>query len=143
MITDYHEVIGFIKKLRAHLKSHYKEDYFIGDIYYGTDTITYFPFTPKTIKSKKLKIAIVYNHKIARFEIWLAGQNKNIQKEYWTIFRESDWNKYPIPDSTDDGFSIVDFILAEKPDFRNIEKLLNEIESGSLDFIREIENVLN
>ncbi|OFY11330.1 MAG: hypothetical protein A2X11_08180 [Bacteroidetes bacterium GWE2_42_24] len=120
----------------------YIDGYYIGNIYYGDNSITYFPFTPKNLKSQKLKIAIVFNHHDLRFEIWLAGQNKQIQKQYWEIFKDSDWHKYHIPSTIADGYSIVDNILVMNPDFDNYEILAEQIETGALEFIKEIENVL-
>ena len=73
-----------------------------------------------------------------RFEIWLAGQNKQIQKKYWEIFKGSDWNKYHIPSTTDEGFSIVDNTLVENPDFDNLETLTEQIETKTMEFIKEI-----
>ena len=135
-------LVGFVKSFRNHLTKQYIDDYYIGSIYYGDNNITYFPFTPKDLKSQKLKIAIVFNHKDLRFEIWLAGQNKQIQKQYWEIFKDSDWHKYHIPSTITDGFSIVDNILVVNPDFDNYEILTEQIETWALEFIKEIENVL-
>lgn len=133
--------MDYIKRLRTHLMQNYPDDYITGSIYSGEGTITYFPFTPKILKEQKLKIAIVYNQQKVRFEIWLAAQNKQIQKKYWELFRESDWNKYHIPSSIEDGFSIVDEILVEHPDFSDWKSLTEQIETKALLFIKEIRKV--
>ncbi len=135
-------LIGFMKSFRIHLMKQYIDDYYIGSIYYGDNNITYFPFTPKDLKKQKLKIAIVFNHQDLRFEVWLAGQNKQIQKQYWEIFKDSDWHKYHIPSTITDGFSIVDHILVVNPEFDNYDMLAEQIEAGALEFIKEIEYVL-
>src|SRR5574344_2414084 len=135
----YQGLVGFMRNLRTYFIKKYPVDYSIGSLYTGEMTITYFPFTPKTLKEQKLKIAIVFNHQKIRFEIWLAGQNRQIQKKYWEIFKDSDWHKYHIPSSITDGFSIVDNILVENPDFDNLEILTEQIESGALEFIKEME----
>ncbi len=77
----YKGLMQYIAKLRTHFKNQYP-DYITGNVYHGYMDITYFPFTPKSLKIQKLKIAIVFNHSKKRFEIWLAGQNKQIQKKY-------------------------------------------------------------
>ena len=87
-------------------------------------------------KKQKLKIAIVFNHQKIRFEIWLAGQNKQIQKKYWEIFKGSDWNKYHIPSTINDGFSIVDNILVENPNFDDLEILTEQIETKTMEFTK-------
>jgi AraC family transcriptional regulator len=138
-----HKDVGrFMKALNSHLNKHYWEDYQIGSIYDGIDTITYFPFTPKDLKPHKLKIALVYNYQKKCFEIWLTGQNKQIQKKYWEIFKDSDWNKYHIPESLSDGFSIVDDILVEDLGFDDFDALIEQIESKSLKFIEDMLEVL-
>jgi len=134
-------LVRFIKSFRSHLIKRYLNDYLIGSIYYG-ENITYFSFSPKDLKSQKLKIAIVFNHQKIRFEIWLAGQNKQIQKEYWEIFKGSDWKKYHIPSSIDNGFSIVDSILIENPNFDNSVFLTEQIETKTIEFVKEIMKVL-
>jgi hypothetical protein len=135
-------VINFMKSMRSYLINHYHEDYYIGNLYIGESTIIYFPFTPKELKEQKLKIAIVFNQAANRFEIWLAGQNKDVQKKYWEIFKGSDWNKYNVPAKITDGFSIVDHIMIANPDFNDTNSLRSEIESVSLKFIKDIEEVL-
>lgn len=132
---------GFMKALRSHFNKYYFEDYYVGSIYNDDNTITYFPFTPKELKEQKLKIAIVFNYQKSVFEIWLAAQNKEIQKKYWELFKNSDWDKYHIPQSTAEGFSIVDDVLIENPNLED-DTLIEHIESKSLRFIRDILEVL-
>lgn len=138
----YQGLVGFMKNLRIYFINNYTIDYAIGSLYSGDMSITYFPFTPKTLKEQKLKIAIVFNHQKIRFEIWLAGQNRQIQKKYWEIFKDSDWNIYHIPSTINDGFSIVDNILVENPNFDNLEILTEQIENKTMEFIKEIMKVL-
>lgn len=138
----YQGLMGFMKNLRTYFINNYPVDYVIGSIYSGDMTITYFPFTPRTLKEQKLKIAIVFNHQKIRFEIWLAGQNKQIQKKYWEIFKGSDWKMYHIPSTIDDGFSIVDNILVENPNFDDLDTLTEQIETRTIEFIKEIIKVL-
>jgi len=140
--STYQGLMGFMRNLRTYFINNYPVGYAIGSLYSGDRPISFFPFTPETLKKKKLKIVIVFNHKEMRFEVWLAGQNKQIQKEYWEIFKGSDWNPYHIPSSIENGFSIVDHVLVEYPDFENAKALIGQIESQTLEFIQEIEKVL-
>ncbi len=140
--NTYQSLMSFMRSLRNYFIKHYPVGYAIGSLYPGDMTISYFPFTPTTLKVKKLKIAIVFNFNEMRFEVWLAGQNKQIQKQYWEIFRSSDWNQYHIPSSVESGFSIVDHVLVEDPDFTNSIALTGQIETGVIKFIEEVEKVL-
>jgi hypothetical protein len=139
----YRGLIEYLMKLRTYFSNKYSVDFVIGNVYQGYMDITYFPFTPIPFKKQKLKIAIVFNHMKIRFEIWLVGQNRQIQKKYWKKFKNSDWDKYHIPESIREGFSIVDHMLIENPGFNNLNQLTKQIESGTIEFIKEIADVLD
>jgi hypothetical protein len=57
-----------------------------------------------------------------------------VQKTYW--------NTYHNPSSIDGGFSIVDTVLVEQPDFADGAYLTERIESGTMAFIQELMRVL-
>jgi hypothetical protein len=84
----YKGLMEYIMDLRIHLQKKYPDYSVSGNIYYGYMDMTYFSFTPEQLKNKKLKIAIVFQHKSTSYEIWLAGYNKQIQTEYWNLFKE-------------------------------------------------------
>lgn len=76
----YKGLMEYIMSLRTHFKNKYPDYFVSGNIYYGYMDMTYFSFIPKSLKSKKLKIAVVFIHDKMRFEVWLGGYNKQIQK---------------------------------------------------------------
>lgn len=104
---------------------------------------TYFPIVPKSIKQLKVKFAIVFIHHEMRFGISLGGQNRQIQKQYWKIFKESAWNDYQIPSTIDENFTIVYDVLVENPNFNDLFNLTKQIESKSMKFIEDITEILN
>jgi AraC family transcriptional regulator len=136
------QVKSFMKDLRNTFIRNYPSGYSVGSIYSDESTITYFPFTPDELRELKLKIAIVFNHKYNRFEIWLAGQNKQIQKQYWEIFKESDWRKYSIPESIEKSFSIVETIIEKNPTPENTSEIKELMENQVMKFIKDISDVL-
>ena len=105
--------------------------------------MSYFPVFPKSLKGRKLKIAIVFIHATIKFEAWLAGYNKQVQKKYWNLLKESNWNKYRIPAATKGVDSIIEYTLADTPDFNDLDELTKQIEKGTLDFISDIEIFLS
>lgn len=134
--------MGYLRDLRVHFKNKYHE-YSVSGIYYGYMDMTYFSIVPESLKRRKLKIAIVFLHDTFRFEVWLAGSNKNVQNKYWKLFLKSNWNKYHIP-STIKGFdSIMEYILVENPDFSDLDNLTKQIETDTLKFINDVENFLS
>ena len=134
----YRGLLEYMMGLRTHFLNEYPDGFLSGSFHPGYMDITYFPFTPRSLARQKLKIAIVLNHEYLRFEIWLAGNNRQIQKKYWEIFKGSDWNKYHIPETVMEGFSIVDHILVEAPDFTELPELTKQVESGAMKFIEDI-----
>ena len=122
--SEYKCLSKFINNLRIHFIHEYPINFKIGQVYKGNKEISFFTFTPTVLQQEKLKIAIVFNFQKNRFEIWLAGQNRKVQKKYWSIFKDSDWNKYHIPENPKEGFSIIDHIIVENPDFQYSDELI-------------------
>nr|WP_243754724.1 hypothetical protein [Flavobacterium jejuense] len=61
-----------------------------------------------------------------RFEIWLLGNTIPTQKKYWELLKNTKWNK----DKTKmPKYSILETTLVENPDFNNLDKLTEQIET--------------
>jgi hypothetical protein len=139
----YKGLMEYIMDLRTHFQNKYPDYFVSGSIYYGYMDMTYFSFFPESLKHRKLKIAIVFCHDTCRFEVWLAGYNKQIQTKYWKLIKESDWNKYHIVSTTKGVDSIIEYILVDNPDFSDLDRLTKHIEKGTLTFIKDVENFLS
>ena len=139
----YRGLMEYILGLKTYLNKKYPDYFVSGSIYYGYMDMTYFSFTPESLKQRKLKIAIVFNYDAFRFEVWLGGYNKQVQNKYWDLFRNSGWNKYHIVSTIKGVDSIIDNILVETPDFSNLDALTKQIEKGTLEFIKDIEHFLS
>lgn len=139
---DYHELIGYMKKLRIFFFKAYGSDFKLGSIYMGSKDFSYFSLTTPQLKKQKLKFVIILNHRLTSFEICLSGQNKSIRKKYWEIFQGSSWNKYHIAESIETSLSIVDQTIVANPDFSNTEFLTSQIETEAFKFINEIRSLL-
>ena len=105
--------------------------------------MTYFSFIPESLKSQKLRIGIVFCHDTGRFEVWLAGYNKQVQSKYWKLFKESDWNKYHIVSTTKGVDSILEHILVDNSDFSDLDTLTRQIEVETLKFIKDVDSFLS
>ncbi len=139
----YKGLMKYIQSLRLFIKNKYPDCVVSGNIYYGYMDMTYFSIIPDSLKCRRLKIAIVFLHDTFRFEVWLAGYNRQIQTKYWKLFKESDWNKYRMPSLTKGVDSILEYILVDSPDFSDLEALTKQIERGTLIFIQDIESFLS
>lgn len=136
----YRGLMEYIMELRTYFKNKYPDYFISGSVYYGYMDMTYFSFTPKSLKNRKLKIPIVFIHDTCRFEVWLAGLNKQVQKKYWEIFKKNNWNKYRIVSTTDSKDSIIEHVLVEDPDFNDPVSLREQIERETLQFINDVES---
>lgn len=141
--TAYKGFMEYFMDLRTHFKNKYPDHVVSGSIYYGYMDMTYFSFTPRSLLDRKLKIAIVFIHDSFKFEVWLAGYNKQVQSKYWKLFMEKDWDKYPPVPTTEGADSIVEHVLVDDPDFRDLTALTKQIETGTLKFIEDIEGFLS
>ena len=139
----YKGLMEYIMGLRTHLKTKYQDYSVSGSIYYGYMDMTYFSFFPKSFKQRGLKVAIVFIHETCRFEIWLAGYNKQVQATYWKLFNDSGWDKYQIISTVEGADSIIEYKLTENPDFNDLEALTAQIEGAALSFIKDIETFLS
>ncbi len=140
--VDYHQLIDYLKELKAFFHKEYGTYFKLGNIYQGNPNFSYFSLTTEELKNQKLKFVIILNHKTLCFSICLSGQNKSIRKKYWQMFRESDWNKYHLAESINDSLSIIDQTIIEEPDFSNKRNLTKQIEKESLKFINEVKDIL-
>lgn len=138
----YRGLMKYIMDLRVYFKKRYPE-YFVSSIYYGYMDMTYFSFSHESLKNRKLKIAIVFVHETFRFEVWLAGSNKKVQSIYWELIKEGNWGEYHIPSTTRGVDSIMEHVLVDDPDFADLDRLTQQIETGTLKFIDDVLNFLS
>jgi hypothetical protein len=138
----YQGLMEYIMYLRTRFIKKFS-DWETGNLYQGYMDMTYFPIFTKSLKDRKLKIAVVSVHQTSRFEIWLSAQNKQIQAEYRKLFKEDDWNKYTITASAKGVDSIIEHTLVDDPDFGDLDALTEQIETGVLNFVADIETFLS
>jgi hypothetical protein len=139
----YRGLMNYFMSLRSYFKNKYPDYYVSGSLYQGYMDMTYFAFFPESLKHRKLKIAIVFIHDTATFEVWLIGYNKQVQTKYWKLIKENNWNKYHLP-QTPKGFDyIIEAVLVDNPDFNDLDALTKQIEQGTLKFIKDVENFLS
>ena len=81
----YLGLMEYMMGLRTHLKKKYPE-HFVSGFYQGYMDMSYFSFTPKSLKSRDLKIAIVFVFDTFRFEVWLGAKNKEVQEKSDPIY---------------------------------------------------------
>ena len=139
----YRKLMEYMMELRNHFIKKYPDYSVSGNLYFGYMDMTYFSVVPKSLKDKKLKIAVVFIHDKIGFEVWLSGINKQIQLIFWKKLKETGFDKYRIPSTIKGKDSIAEFDLVNQPDFDNMTKLTEQIEKGTIKFIQDIETYLS
>lgn len=131
----YKELLKYLMKVKAHLEKSLSDQYSFGNISPGYLDFSYFPFFNNYLRKEKLRFGIVLNHKKMRFEIWLMGQNSEIQKNYWEILKDTKWNKQQIEMPK---YSVLENVIVDNPDFDNLDSLTAKIEKETIKISNEI-----
>lgn len=126
ILIAYNELVKFVMKLRTEFIKKLSDQYSFTGVLHGYMDYTYFYYSNDFLKSKKLKFGLVLNHLEMRFEVWLLGNTKSIQKKYWALSQNTKWNKDKdeMPE-----YSILETVLDKNPDFNDLDKLAKKIET--------------
>lgn len=135
----YRSILKYISSLKSYFKSKYPEFLTSSHLYQGYLDVSFFTISPAFLKSKRLKIAIVFIHDQASFEVWLCGANKQIQQKYISIAKEEGWKKYPISAMKVGVYSILEHTLVAQPNFDDLESLTTYLEQELLVFVNTLE----
>ena len=138
----YRALLDYMLGLRTHFKNRYPS-YSISGLYQGYLDMTYFATAPPSLKHRDLKIAIVFNYDAFRFEAWLAGSNRKVQRQCWELFRDSQWPEYRVVTPGRGIDSIVEFDLVKDFDLSDPDALTVRIETTTAAFIDDMERFLS
>lgn len=134
----YKGLMDYILDLRNYFKKKYPNWSVSGSLYTGYMDMTYFALVPESFRQRGLKIAVVFIHETCRFEVWLSAVNKQVQAEYWQMINDSGWSTYRLVPSVQGYDSILEEVLAESPDFDDLDGLTAQIEQGITIFIYDV-----
>lgn len=137
----YFALLSYMMGLRRHFMKKY-QSHAVSGLYQGYMDMTYFAVLPPSLKQRGLKIAIVFNYDAFRFEAWLAGSNRKVQRKYWELITKSRWNEYRVITPAKGVDSVVECTLAEDFDFDDIESPTATIEENTATFVDHIERHL-
>ena len=84
----YSAIVGYMSRLRARYST---GEWAVSGLYQGQFDMTYFALFPPALKSRDLKLAVVFDYAAFRFEVWLAARNRSIQRHYWQLLRDAGW----------------------------------------------------
>jgi len=134
----YQGLVGIVQSLCTDFSRTYESKYTVANVLHGYIDVTYFYLQNDYLKRRKLKFAIVLNHRQAHFELWLLGQTKNVQINYWQKLKGSKW----VNDDVMPKYSIFEIVLLPAPDFDNFKKLSKSVYSAFGAVSKDIFNTL-
>lgn len=134
----YQDLVGIVQNLRTDFSKKYRSEFSVANVLHGYIDFTYFYLQNDYLKKKKLKLAIVFKHKNANFELWLLGQTKDVQIRYWRKLKEVKW----VDEDSMPEYSIFEAPLLLAPDFDSPTKLLESIHTQFEILSQEIFNTL-
>jgi hypothetical protein len=138
----YKALLSYMAGLRTHFANNYG-DTAVSGLYQGYMDMSYFALFPPALKSRELKAAIVFNYEAFRFEAWLTARNRRVQRQYWELFRDSQWRDYRVITPTVGIDSIVECDLASDFDLSDPDSLTARLETAAVAFIADIERFLS
>jgi hypothetical protein len=138
----YRALLSYMLDLRTHFKNRCP-GYSVSGLYQGYMDMTYFAILPPSLKQRELKLAIVFNYDAFRFEAWLAGANRQVQRKYWELFSENRWSGYRVVAPAKGVDSIIERDLADDFDFSDLDSLTASIEEHVVEFIADVEKFLS
>ncbi len=137
----YKGILAFLSDLKASLERNHPHDS-SSALYFGYMDMTYFAFTPAALKGLKLKIAIVYLHEDCEFELWLAGNNRQVQAETIARLGHVDLGRYTLSQASPGVDAILSVSVVKQPDFDHPEELKRLIETETMAFTKDMQALL-
>lgn len=137
----YRGILTFMSELLRHMSASHP-GHTVSAMYAGFMDMTYFAFTPPELKSRSLKVAVVYLHEENRFEVWLGGGNRKIQAEYIERLSGADIGSYTLSKVSPGVDSIIEKRLVEHPDFDDREALIRRLEKDVIAFVGDMIELL-
>jgi hypothetical protein len=138
----YRALLSYMMGLRSNFKNKYP-DFSVSAIYQGYMDMTYFAISPPSFKQRGLKIAIVFNYGAFRFQAWLAGRNRKINRQYWELLKDRKWPAYRVVTPAKGVDSILECDHANGIDLSDTDALTSAIETKTRTFIEDIEGFLH
>lgn len=87
------------------------------------------------LRALKLRFGVVLNQEKIRFELWLMGQNKDVQKQYWELLKSTKWIKSK---TNKPKYSELEIVLLNNPNFNQLDNLTQIIEEKIDKIVTEI-----
>ena len=126
----YCSIIGYMSQLRSRFMARDGERA-VSALYQGVFDMTYFALFPPALKSRGLKLAIVFDYEPFAFEVWLAARNRALQRQYWQLLRDCGWSGHRLVEPATGIDAIVESEVAPASAMATPDELTYRIEAAA------------
>jgi hypothetical protein len=137
----YRGVVSYMSRLRT-VFADQRGERAVSGLYQGYFDMTYFALASDELKGRDLKLAVVFNYETFGFEVWLAGRNRKVQRQYWARFLDAGYAKHRLVEPAVGIDAIVMAVLAANYSLEDEGGLNARIVAGVMAFERDIVSFL-
>lgn len=138
----YRALLAFMRSLRTRYATEHS-DYRVSALYQGQCDMTFFAISPPSLAKHQLKLAVLFNYELFRFELWLVARNRRVQRRYWELLRLNQWaSDYRLVEPAPGVDAILERDVADGAGLVDPETLTASIESYVSGFIGDVDVAL-
>lgn len=126
----YGSILDYMSQLRLHFARRQSEGA-VSALYQGRFDMTYFALFPPALRSRGLKLAVVFDYASFAFEIWLAARNRPLQRRYWQLLSDKGWSNHRLVEPAAGTDAIVRVEVAGALALGEVEALTVRIEAAA------------
>ena len=134
---SYGAIISSMSQLRAHFVAR-DGDRAVSALYQGCFDMTYFALFPPALKSRGLKLAIVFEYESFAFKVWLVARNRAVQRQYWQLLRDRGWSGHRLVEPAVGVDAIVERDVAAAAALTDLDELTSRIEAAAQGLLHEV-----
>ena len=136
----YGALQAFMRRLRLHMAASGALGS-VSALSVGTLDVTYFAVFPPALAARSLKVPVVLNYDAFRFEVWLSGRTRAVQRRYGAVLGASSWPGCRVRRPGPGVDALLERDVAAV-DLRDAAGLVATIEAGVGTFVGEVERYL-
>lgn len=133
----YGSIISAMSQLRSYFMARDGERA-VSALYQGVFDMTYFALFPPALKSRGLKLAIVFDYESFTFEVWLAARNRALQRRYWQLLRDGGWSAHRLVEPASGIDAIVERDVADAGALGAPDVLAARVDAAARELLDEL-----
>lgn len=133
----YGSIISAMSQLRSYFVARDGERA-VSALYQGVFDMTYFALFPPALKSRGLKLAIVFDYESFTFEVWLAARNRALQRRYWQLLRDGGWSAHRLVEPASGIDAIVERDVADAGALGAPDVLAARVDAAARELLDEL-----